>query len=56
MARRQRDDRLAAGTRARLGGEFSVLDSRISAAIFSAQLMQTPPRSIPQPVQLQLDL
>ena len=32
------------------------LDSRISAAIFSAQLMQTPPRSIPQPVQLQLDL
>jgi hypothetical protein len=33
-----------------------VLDSRISAAIFSAQLMQTPARSIPQPVQLQLDL
>jgi hypothetical protein len=32
------------------------LDSRISAAIFSAQLMQTPARSIPQPVQLQLDL
>ena len=31
-------------------------DSRISAAIFSAQLMQTPARSIPQPVQLQLDL
>src|SRR5262249_38698325 len=31
------------------------LDSRISAAIFSAQLMQTPARSIPQPVQLQLD-
>jgi|SRR5215471_21453496 len=30
-------------------------DSRISAAIFSAQLMQTP-RSSPQPVQLQLDL
>ena len=29
---------------------------RISAAIFSAQLMQTPARSIPQPVQLQLDL
>jgi len=31
-------------------------DSRISAAIFSAQLMQTPARSMPQPVQLQLDL
>ena len=31
-------------------------DSRISAAVFSAQLMQTPARSIPQPVQLQLDL
>ena len=31
-------------------------DSRISAAIFSAQLMQTPARSIPQPVPLQLDL
>src|SRR5262249_20167340 len=31
-------------------------DSRISAAIFSAQLMQTPARSSPQPVQLQLDL
>ena len=31
-------------------------DSRISAAIFSAQLMQTPARSIPQPVQLQFDL
>jgi hypothetical protein len=30
--------------------------SRICAAIFSAQLMQTPARSIPQPVQLQLDL
>src|SRR6516162_9396749 len=28
--------------------------SRISAAVFSAQLMQTPARSIPQPVQLQL--
>src|SRR5262245_20138658 len=31
-------------------------NSRISAAIFSAQLMQTPARSNPQPVQLQLDL
>jgi hypothetical protein len=31
-------------------------DSRISATAFSAQLMQTPARSIPQPVQLQLDL
>jgi hypothetical protein len=31
-------------------------DSRISAAVFSAQLMQTPARSIPQPAQLQLDL
>jgi hypothetical protein len=31
-------------------------DSRIRAAVFSAQLMQTPARSIPQPVQLQLDL
>jgi hypothetical protein len=31
-------------------------DSRITAATFSAQLMQTPARSIPQPVQLQLDL
>ena len=31
-------------------------DSRISAAVFSAQLVQTPARSIPQPVQLQLDL
>jgi len=31
-------------------------DSRISAAIFSAQLMQTPARSNPQPVQLQFDL
>jgi len=31
-------------------------DSRISAAVFSAQLMQTPARSIPQPVQLQFDL
>jgi hypothetical protein len=31
-------------------------DSTISAAIFSAQLMQTPARSNPQPVQLQLDL
>jgi hypothetical protein len=31
-------------------------DSRISAAVFSAQLMQAPARSIPQPVQLQLDL
>jgi hypothetical protein len=31
-------------------------DWTISAAIFSAQLMQTPARSIPQPVQLQLDL
>jgi hypothetical protein len=30
--------------------------SRISAAVFSVQLMQTPARSIPQPVQLQLDL
>src|SRR5262249_1428452 len=29
-------------------------DSKISAAIFSAQLMQAPARSIPQPVQLQL--
>jgi len=29
---------------------------RISAAVFSAQLMQTPARSIPQPVQLQLNL
>jgi len=29
-------------------------DSKISAAAFSAQLMQTPARSIPQPVQLQL--
>src|SRR5262249_48811929 len=28
-------------------------DPRISAAIFSAQLMQTPARSIPQPVQCQ---
>src|SRR5262249_19381308 len=32
------------------------LDSMISAAVFSAQLMQTPARSIPQPVQLPLDL
>jgi hypothetical protein len=31
-------------------------DSRISAKIFSAQLMQTPARTNPQPVQLQLDL
>jgi hypothetical protein len=31
-------------------------DSRMSAATLSAQLMQTPARSIPQPVQLQLDL
>jgi hypothetical protein len=31
-------------------------DSRISAAVFSAQLMRTSARSIPQPVQLQLDL
>src|SRR5262245_27825611 len=31
-------------------------DSRIIAAVFSAQLMQTPARSIPQPVQLQLCL
>ena len=31
-------------------------DSGISAAVFSAQLMQAPARSIPQPVQLQLDL
>src|SRR6516165_6739405 len=31
-------------------------DSRISAAVFSAQLMQTPARSNPQPVQLQFDL
>ena len=31
-------------------------DWRICAAIFSAQLMQTPARRIPQPVQLQLDL
>jgi hypothetical protein len=31
-------------------------DSRMSAAILSAQSMQTPARSIPQPVQLQLDL
>src|SRR5262245_13448843 len=31
-------------------------DSKISAAIFSAQLMQTPARSIPQAVQLQIDL
>jgi hypothetical protein len=31
-------------------------DSRIRAAVFSAQLVQTPARSIPQPVQLQLDL
>jgi hypothetical protein len=30
--------------------------SRTSAAVLSAQLMQTPARSIPQPVQLQLDL
>jgi len=29
--------------------------SRISAAVFSAEVMQTPARSIPQPVQLQLD-
>ena len=28
----------------------------ISAAAFSAQLMQTPARSIPQPVQLHLEL
>src|SRR5262249_30658407 len=34
----------------------STPDSRISAATFSAQLMQTPARSIPQPVQSQLDL
>ena len=38
------------------GSTASSLDSKISAAIFSAQLMQTPARSIPQPVQLQLDL
>ena len=31
-------------------------DSRISAATLSAQLMQTPARSIPQPVQLQLEM
>jgi hypothetical protein len=31
-------------------------DSKISAAAFSAQLMQTPARSIPQPVQVQLGL
>src|SRR5262245_7060108 len=31
-------------------------DSRMSIAIFSAQLMHTPARSTPQPVQLQLDL
>ncbi len=31
-------------------------DSTISSAIFSAQLMQIPARSIPQPVQLQVDL
>jgi len=31
-------------------------DSKISAATFSAQLMQTAARSMPQPVQLQLDL
>ena len=43
-------------------GELDILDcgtepdSRITAAIFSAQLIQTPARSIPQPVQLQLDL
>jgi hypothetical protein len=31
-------------------------DSKITAAAFSAQLMQTPASSIPQPVQLQLEL
>jgi hypothetical protein len=31
-------------------------DSRMRAATLSAQLMQTPARSIPQPVQLQLGL
>jgi hypothetical protein len=49
-------DRLAAGARARLDGEFLQADSRISAATLSAQLMQTPARSIPQPVQLQLEM
>jgi hypothetical protein len=50
-------NRLAAGARARLDGDVSgtgLEDQRRAA--FSAQLMQTPARSIPQPVQLQLDL
>jgi hypothetical protein len=62
--RRSRRDRRPIGARYRLGSELfgdkttssSGPDWRISAAIFSAQLMQTPARSIPQPVQLQLDL
>jgi hypothetical protein len=49
-------DRLAAGARARLDTSSPGPVSRISAAVFSAQLMQTPARSILQPVQLQLDL
>jgi hypothetical protein len=49
-------NRLAAGARARLDGELSGTGLEESGPIFSAQLMQTPARSIPQPVQLQLKL
>src|SRR5262249_40832536 len=49
-------DRLAASARARLDGELSGAGLQNRAAIFSAQLMQTPALSIPQPVQLQLCL
>jgi hypothetical protein len=49
-------DRLAAGTEHGSTATSPGLDSMISAAVFSAQLMQTPARSIPQPVQLQLCL
>src|SRR6516162_8160613 len=44
------------GSKASSSGPDSRICARICAAMFSAQLMQTPARSIPQPVQLQLDL
>ena len=49
-------DRLAAGTRARLGGEFSGAGLKDQRRDLLGAVMQTPARSNPQPVQLQLDL
>jgi hypothetical protein len=49
-------DRLAAGTRARLGGEFSRAGLKDQRRDLLGAVDADPARSNPQPVQLQLDL